>query len=395
MILYERPRNWIRYDAAKIAGSLTAAKATVLSLKTVPFQRQWVDALQKVELKREVAGTSRIEGAEFTDRELDAALKETPQQLLTRSQRQARAALNAYTWLASVPPGAPVTVEMFLHLHGLMITGADDDHCPPGQIREQDQNVLFGSPRHRGVNGGAECAEALGDLVRAIAEEFSAHDPIVQAIAAHYHLAAMHPFLDGNGRTSRAIEALLLGRAGLRDTSFIAMSNYYYDEKTRYLSTLAATREAGHDLTPFILFALTGIAEQGQRLLTEIKRELSRALFRNMMMDLFERMESPRKRVIRQRQVKILNILLEGDQELRRLIDRTDGLYRGLKNPTRALQRDINDLFVLGTIEANRAGDTWIFSAKLDWPTLMTDTEFFKKAKGLPHSKTNIFGATE
>lgn len=49
----------------------------------------------------------------------------------------------------------------------------------------------------------------------------------------------MHPFLDGNGRTARAVEALMLQRAGLRDALFIAMSNYYYDEKTVYLAALA------------------------------------------------------------------------------------------------------------------------------------------------------------
>ena len=61
----------------------------------------------------------------------------------------------------------------------------------------------------------------------------------------------MHPFLDGNGRTARALEALLLGRAGLRDSAFIAMSNYYYDEKAKYLAALAETRERDHDLTGF------------------------------------------------------------------------------------------------------------------------------------------------
>ena len=59
---------------------------------------------------------------------------------------------------------------------------------------------------------------------------FRGHDILIQALAAHYHFAAMHPFLDGNGRTARALEALMLGGAGLRDTCFIAMSNYYYEE---------------------------------------------------------------------------------------------------------------------------------------------------------------------
>ena len=40
--------------------------------------------------------------------------------------------------------------------------------------------------------------------------------------------------LGGDGRTARALEALMLQRTGLRDTLFIAMSNYYYEQKTGY-----------------------------------------------------------------------------------------------------------------------------------------------------------------
>ena len=87
MIKYGLPKDWIRYSPSIVAKELAEAKAAVLSLRTIPYQRSWVEALQQMELKREVAGTSRIEGAEFTERELEVAMKETPEQLLTRSQR--------------------------------------------------------------------------------------------------------------------------------------------------------------------------------------------------------------------------------------------------------------------------------------------------------------------
>jgi len=63
MINYEIPKEWIKYDGQRLANTFAEAKASVLSLKTVPYQRRWVDELQTIELKREVAGTSRIEGA--------------------------------------------------------------------------------------------------------------------------------------------------------------------------------------------------------------------------------------------------------------------------------------------------------------------------------------------
>jgi Fic family protein len=104
-----------------------------------------------LELKREIAGTSRIEGAEFTEKELDAAMRETPEQLGTRSQKQAAAAVSTYRWIATLPADRPVDEALVAHVHRLLVTGCDDDHCPPGELRRGDVNVTFGAPRHRGV----------------------------------------------------------------------------------------------------------------------------------------------------------------------------------------------------------------------------------------------------
>ena len=72
MINYELPGNWILYNMQEIFNEMVEAKAAIASLKAIPYQKNWADKLQAVQLKREVAGTSRIEGADFTDRELNA-----------------------------------------------------------------------------------------------------------------------------------------------------------------------------------------------------------------------------------------------------------------------------------------------------------------------------------
>jgi Fic family protein len=389
MIPYIFPEQWIRYDGQAITNALAEAKATVLSLKTMPYQRQWVERLQQMELKREVAGTSRIEGADFTERELDEAMKDAPGPLATRSQRQAHAAKQTYVWIASVPDDRPVDAALVLDIHRRIVTGADDDRCPPGKLRTRDQNVNFGAPRHRGADGGEEVEQAFARLVEAIRREFPGHDPLVQALAAHYHCAAMHPFLDGNGRTARALEALLLRRAGLRDTAFVAMSNYYYDEKTAYLNALAETQQRRHDLTPFLQFALKGLAVQGGRLLGEIQRELKKQVYRNFMHELFGMPQSPRKRVIAKRQLKILEALLESDEvSVDSMVRLTFALYNDLKNSDKALFRDLNMLYLFGAIRAekNEKGEL-VIVANLDWPSQITGTEFFKRMKESAKSK--------
>jgi len=246
MTRYEIPRNWIAYDRLAIMDELIGAKSAMMALTGIPYQRSWADELQKIQLKREVAGTSRIEGAEFTERELDAAMRETAQQLETRSQRQAAAAVATYRWLAGLPADRPVDMALVLEVHRRMVIGCDDDHCPPGRMRDRDQNVTFGAPRHRGCEGGHGCEDAMQQLTAAVGTVYRGHDPLIQALALHYHFAAIHPFLDGNGRAARALEALMLQRTGLRDTLFIAMSNYYYENKVGYLNALHEAGVAGH-----------------------------------------------------------------------------------------------------------------------------------------------------
>ena len=388
-IPYETPRHWILYDPGAIQNELLGAKAALLALTQIPYQRSWAEQLQQIQLKREVAGTSRIEGAEFTERELDAAMRETPEQLETRSQRQAACALATYRWIAKVEADRPVSESLVCEIHRRIVDGCDDDHCPPGRLRGRDDNVIFGTPRHRGVEGGDECDTALRQLCEAARTVFREHDPLVQALALHYHFAAMHPFLDGNGRTARAMEALMLQRVGLRDTLFIAMSNYYYEEKPNYLTALSETRALNHDLTPFLKFALKGIEKQCSRLFSEIRLQVARALYRNTVTDLFGRLRSPRKRVMSDRHVQLLQLLLDNDnQTLAEIGKRTSGFYK-VRNPRKALLRDLAYLINLEAISAKRPADAaqLMFSINLDWPTQITETEFFKRVKEMPKAK--------
>lgn len=392
MIEYELPKSWIVYNLNGAYQEMVEAKSAILSLQVIPYRREWVEDMQYMELKREVAGTSRIEGADFTERELDEALKETPKQLLTRSQKQAHAAIQTYRWVATIPDDQPISTELILEIHRRMVTGADDDHCPPGKIRGQDENVNFGQPRHRGVNGGTDCEVAFSSFAKALQHEYPKHDAIIQALAAHYHLAAMHPFLDGNGRTARALEALLLQRAGLRDTCFIAMSNYYYDEKPKYLASLAESRVQNHNITPFLSFALRGVAIQSRRLLEQTKIHVQKELFRNLMNDLFGRLKAPRKRVIAPRQLTILELLLGRDSiKLTDLYELVETQYKELGNPLKAFVRDIRELLTLDTIKVEKdSKDRFTASVHLEWPTEATESSFMDRIKSLPKAKTHL-----
>jgi cell filamentation protein, protein adenylyltransferase len=368
----------------------------------MPFQRSWAEALQEMELKREVAGTSKIEGADFTDREFEEAIAaNVPANQLTRSQRQARAAIQTYRWIATLPAGRPATEDLIRSVHRRIVTNCDDDHCAPGQLRGHDQNVTFGRPRHRGASGGAECETAFRRLCGAINQEFRSHDGLIQALAVHYHLGAIHPFQDGNGRTARAMEALLLKRAELKDTLFVTMSNHYYDEKDNYLDILTQVRASDHVLTPFLKFGLRGIAIQCKRLLREIRRHVSRSLYRDVMGQMYGRLYSTRKRALAKRQFSILERLLERDDTwtVEELFNAISKDYNNLKSAGKAFIRDVNHLSGLKAIQVNKIKQqpgrplwsAYTVAARLEWPTEITETEFYKEMNSMPPAKTRLY----
>ena len=304
---------------------------------------------------------------------------------LTRSQRQLRAANAAYRWLRSLPAGQPVAAQLVLDIHRRIVTGCDDDHCEPGALRRSGANVTFGNPVCRGAEGGDELADVFDALCRAFATEFRGHDPIIQAMAAHYHVGAMHPFDDGNGRTARALEAFMLRRAGVNDMVMVSLSNYYYEHMEEYLAALSESRSRGHDLTPFLGFALPAVAERCDMLAGEIATHNKRVLYREFAQSLFGRLRSPRRRALADRQMRIIEVLLGSESvSLPDLLDRVLLYYAELKFPDRAFVRDMSGLINLGAIVYS----TNSIDVDLAWPQRFSESDSFERYEQMPSASS-------
>ena len=382
---YIVPQRWVNYDAAAVFNLLVEAKTAAGVLRQMPYLHQWIEQAHEEQLRLEAAGTSRIEGAEFTQREQEEALaSDYPYHTgLTRSQRQLRCAADTYRWLQAQSAERPVTSDFVFDIHRRIVTGCDDDHCEPGGLRPNGWNVTFGTPICRGAEGGVECQTAFDSLCAAIADEFRQHDPIIQAVATHYHIGAMHPFGDGNGRTARALEAFMLRRAGVNDVVMVSLSNYYYEHKDQYLATLNQSRRNGHDITPFLMFALRAIVDRCNVLSAEIADNHRRILFREFANSLFGQLRSPRRRVLAERQLRILDILLDIDSiHLNSLLERAQTHYEHLKFPDRALFRDISELYLLGAILIGGPSDN--IALNLDWPQDFSESELLNAYENMP-----------
>ena len=302
---------------------IEAYKEAALNLVLPPDWRAQLDRLNRV---RAVHGTTALEGNPLSEAEvrqqLDMLASETPADDPVRSEYvQVRNASRAQDWVRQrFTEGArPLHQDDVLHLHALVTQGSDERDNVPGRLRTHP--VVVGAAALGGVHRGAPAPE-LGRLMaefvafmnsRRLAEQH----PVVRALLAHFFLVTIHPFGDGNGRVSRLVEAGVLFQGGYNVFGFYGLSNYFYRHGDEYKRRLQQSRRSDpFDLNAFAAFGLEGFAAELKGIDNFIKTKLNRVVYRATLVRALGQREGARRRVVNQREYRLLEFLLQETEPL-------------------------------------------------------------------------------
>lgn len=118
-------------------------------------------------------------------------------------------------------------------------------------------NPVTGKARYTPPEGPERIKEKLGEWERFIHENPDI-DPLIIMSAAHYQFQAIHPFSDGNGRTGRILNILLLVEAELLREPVLYLSRYIIRHKDEYYTRLLAVTK-DNDWEGWLLYMLKGI----------------------------------------------------------------------------------------------------------------------------------------
>ena len=182
---------------------------------------------------------------------------------------------------------------------------------------------------------------------------------MLHAFLAHLYIAWIHPFGDGNGRTARLVEFMLLARAGVPLPAAQLPSNHYNRTRTEYYRQLDRSSRANGgrgDPIGFVRYALQGFVdglEEQCRHIDAIKLSIAWKHF------VFDRFRRERRSPALNRRREIALALTDHERpvpraELRRLGPAVAELYAGKTDKT--LTRDINWLLHEDLIEKRRGG---------------------------------------
>ncbi len=395
MVSYERSHPWLTFTLPwdrilpHIWLLLGEAQSKCEHIASVPLRPEFAAELNKIYLAKGVLATAAIEGNTLTEEEviehLEGRLDLPPskQYLEKEIENICLAANNIFNEVVESDSENPLTVEKIKGFNRTVLNDlALRDGVVPGELRLKG----VGIGRYKAVES-ADCEmllQKMCDFLNGLEEEVIQGEnappsrvatAIIKAIVAHLYLVWIHPFGDGNGRTARLIELMILASAGVSLPACHLLSDHYNQTREMYYRKLDEASKSGGDIVPMIAYAVQGFVEGLRDQTGRITKEQWRTTWENFVHDQFHSKNSVADTRRRHLLLDISAYCARKDtssfiyrSELRQLTPRLAVAYEG--TGARTLSRDINALekmellFLVEDIVAPRTGRLTSFAPR-------------------------------
>lgn len=172
----------------------------------------------------------------------------------------------------------PLTEELLLTIHRLMTEKTLDNPEDAGRFRTNDKvvvadmvegDIIYTPPSFQEI---PEFVESLCIFFNNDNPRTFIH-PIIRGIIVHFMLAFMHPFVDGNGRTARALFYWYMLKEGYKLTEYMSISRVIAKSKPSYEKSFCYVENDGNDIGYFVAYNLGALEKSFQQLRDYIQRK--------------------------------------------------------------------------------------------------------------------------
>ena len=352
-----------KYDENLIGRLLVRVKTLYASFDKIPILPQFAGVLEEELIKRSIFGTAALEGNPLSEEEVGNIVSGDNKATgipLKNPEIEIRNLKNAYQMIKnfSVAEEGAINVaeEDIKNIHRVVTLDTVDDDNIPGSYR--NHKVFVGDKAHGGVYIPPKCLDDVKNIMSEFllwinSGEIKNDDPLIRAALMHYYLLLIHPFGNGNGRTARIAEAMLLKSTGIRYFASVMLSNYYYSNIDSYFSAFSlAEKNRNEDITPFLEFCLQGMVKSCQELQSRVF-----AGIRNLALRDYYRFLNKNRELL-QRQCELLLLLLQINKKFTLNDLMTNDLFQPIykEKTERTVRRDIEQLVRKNLIQLDSEG---------------------------------------
>ncbi len=277
------PKYIITNKILKNIGIIDASREVILNSPLIPA---WEAKFRKEAVEKFVHHGTHIEGNPLSFEEAQEVLD--GKEVIARD-RDIQEIINYRNVLkfidtisSEVNPEKPhfITNAAILEIHRLTVYRVvDDEYAGKFRLRQvvlrnsQTGQISYTPPP------AAEVPYLVEDLLNWInSQETKDLHPVIKAAIVHYELARIHPFVEGNGRTSRALATLILFLENYDIRKLFSLEEYFDNDPLQYYLTLQVVSNqlvldsSQRDLTPWLEYFTEGMAIELNRIKERVKR---------------------------------------------------------------------------------------------------------------------------
>ena len=318
-------------------------------------------------LMEEAISSSQMEGASTTRKVAKDMLRKN----ISPRSRSEQMIFNNYETIRFIVTNKhqPLTPELLCHIHSLMTNKTLENSGDEGRFRNNNDVVVEDSITHEIVhtpppyNDIPEFINTLCEFFNSESEETFIH-PIIRAIIIHFMIAYVHPFVDGNGRTARALFYWYMLKKGYWLMEYMSISRIIYKSKKSYEKSFLYAESDGNDIGYFIAYNLRVL----ELAFNELQRYIKQKSAQRTLSSNFIELEG-----INSRQADILALVKDNPQIIF-TVKELQNRY-AISNPTARL--DLEGLVEKGylkKIQVNKVKSSFIKGEKFN--TLLLEDKF-------------------
>lgn len=229
-------------------------------------------------LVEELFNTNELEGVRSSKAEIAESVKNV--QLSKSNKKRFKSMVKSYMTLIYERLPLPQFSADIRKIYDEITSGEiNQEELPDGEIFRKELNYVLaksgsGKVIHRGAYPEGEIIKEMDGLLRFMNEKDSIPD-IIKVAIGHYYFGFIHPFYDGNGRTSRFVSSLYLSEV-LGKIPALSLSRGCNKMKNRYLDAFEKTNSITNrgELNFFIDSFLNIIAETLSSMKSELKEKV-------------------------------------------------------------------------------------------------------------------------
>jgi len=205
-------------------------------------------------LMEEAIASSQLEGA-CTTREIGKELLRTGRRPRNEAERMILNNYRAILEIREVKKG-DLTPALLCHLQSVLTEGTLEKPDAAGRFRRPDEPITVRDVTTGDVVYTPPSAETVEERVRELCDFANAKSspfvhPVVKAMALHFAIGFIHPFVDGNGRTARALFYWYMLKNGYWLFEYLPISRIIVAAPVKYARAYLYTETDDSDLTYF------------------------------------------------------------------------------------------------------------------------------------------------